>query len=249
MELIDFFKRYRHVAIAFSGGVDSTYLLYAAVNYAEKVHAYYAKSVFQPQFELEDAKRIAKQFCVDMTVIEADVLLYPQIVANTAERCYFCKKLIFSKILEQAARDGYGTLLDGTNASDDPGDRPGMRALKELSVLSPLRECGLTKEEIRRRSKEAGLFTWDKPAYACLSTRIQTGEPITKEKLEYTEHAENFLFSLGFSDFRVRMSGTAAKLQVPASQIEKVFENRKAIVRELKRYYSAVTLDLEARNE
>ena len=117
MELIDFFKRYRHVAIAFSGGVDSTYLLYAAVNYAEKVHAYYAKSVFQPQFELEDAKRIAKQFCVDMTVIEADVLLYPQIVANTAERCYFCKKLIFSKILEQAARDGYGTLLDGTNAS------------------------------------------------------------------------------------------------------------------------------------
>ena len=168
-----------------------------------------------------------------MTVIEADVLLYPQIVANTAERCYFCKKLIFSKILEQAARDGYGTLLDGTNASDDPGDRPGMRALKELSVLSPLRECGLTKEEIRRRSKEAGLFTWDKPAYACLSTRIQTGEPITKEKLEYTEHAENFLFSLGFSDFRVRMSGTAAKLQVPASQIEKVFENRKAIVREL----------------
>ena len=135
---------------------------------------------------------------MDMTVIEADVLLYPQIVANTAERCYFCKKLIFSKILEQAARDGYGTLLDGTNASDDPGDRPGMRALKELSVLSPLRECGLTKEEIRRRSKEAGLFTWDKPAYACLSTRIQTGEPITKEKLEYTEHAENFLFSLGF---------------------------------------------------
>jgi uncharacterized protein len=138
----------------------------------------------------------------------------------------FCKKLLFAKILEQAAADGYDILLDGTNASDDPRDRPGMRALKELSILSPLRECGLSKEEIRRRSKEAGLFTWNKPAYACLATRIPTGEPITKEKLERTERAENFLFSLGFTDFRIRMSGTAAKLQVPASQIEKVIKNR-----------------------
>lgn len=249
MELKDFFKLHRHVAIAFSGGVDSAYLLYAAANYAEKVHAYYVKSNFQPQFELDDAIRIANKLNVDITVIEADVLSSPQIVVNTADRCYYCKKLIFSKILEQAVRDGYRTLLDGTNASDDASDRPGMRALKELSVLSPLRECGLTKEEIRRRSKEAGLSTWNKPAYACVATRIPTGEPITKEKLEHTERAENFLFSLGFTDFRVRMSGTAAKLQVPASQIEKVIENRTAIVRQLKQYYSAVTLDLEARNE
>jgi len=249
MKLYDFFKHHPHVAIAFSGGVDSTFLLYAAVNYAEKVHAYYVKSAFQPQFELDDAKRIAKHLCVDMTIIEADVLQCPEITENPADRCYFCKKLIFSKILEQSRMDGYNTLLDGTNASDDAGDRPGMRALKKLSVLSPLRECGLTKEEIRQRSKDVGLFTWNKPAYACLATRIPTREPITKEKLECTECAENFLFSLGFTDFRVRMYGTAAKLQIPASQIEKLIENRTAILRELKQYYSAVTLDLEARNE
>ncbi|MGI6124229.1 MAG: ATP-dependent sacrificial sulfur transferase LarE [Acetivibrionales bacterium] len=249
MELNHYFKLHPHVAIAFSGGVDSAYLLYAATKFAEKVHAYYVKSAFQPQFELDEAKRMAKQLRVDMTVIEVDVLQCSEVTANPADRCYFCKKHIFTNIAEQAHKDGYNTLLDGTNASDDADDRPGMKALKELSVLSPLRECGLTKEEIRRQSKEAGLFTWDKPAYACLATRIPTGEPITKEKLECTERAEDFLFSLGFTDFRVRMPGTAAKLQTPASQIEKVIENRTAIVQELKRYYSAVTLDLEGRNE
>lgn len=249
MELNNYFLLHPRVAIAFSGGVDSAYLLYAAVNYAEKVCAYYVKSAFQPQFEMDDAKRMAKQLRADLTVIEADVLQCPQITANPADRCFFCKKLIFSKIAEQALKDGFNTLLDGTNASDDPSDRPGMKALNELSVLSPLRECGLTKEEIRRRSKEAGLFTWDKPAYACLATRIPTGEAITKENLECTERAEDFLFSLGFVDFRVRMAGTAARLQIPASQFERLINNRTAIVQELKRYYSAVTLDLEARNE
>lgn len=249
MELSAFFKKYPSVAVAFSGGVDSSYLLSAAVKDAEKVHAYYGKSAFQPQFELADAIRVAKQLRVVLTVVEVDVLCCPQIVANPADRCYYCKKLLFAKILDQATKDGYDLLLDGTNASDDADDRPGMRALKELAVRSPLRECGLTKEEIRRRAKAAGLNTWNKPAYACLATRIPTGEPITKEKLERTERAENFLFSLGFTDFRVRMSGTAAKLQIPAAQMEKVLENRTALVQALKQYYSAVTLDLEARDD
>ena len=122
-----------------------------------------------------------------------------------------------------------------------------MRAIEELSVLSPLRECGLTKAEIRLRSKEAGLFTWDKPAYACLATRIPAGEPITEEKLRATEAAEAFLFSLGLSNIRVRRMGNAAKLQVPPAQIETVMKHRERITRELKRYYSAVLLDLEAR--
>lgn len=183
MELNNYFLLHPRVAIAFSGGVDSAYLLYAAVNYAEKVRAYYVKSAFQPQFEMDDAKRMAKQLRADLTVIEVDMLQCPQITANPADRCFFCKKLIFSKIAEQALKDGFNTLLDGTNASDDPSDRPGMKALNELSVLSPLRECGLTKEEIRRRSKEAGLFTWDKPAYACLATRIPTGEAIDRKSV------------------------------------------------------------------
>ena len=136
-------------------------------------------------------------------------------------------------------------LLDGTNASDDAGDRPGMRALKELSVRSPLRICGLTKAEIRRRSREAGLFTWDKPAYACLATRIPTGTEIKADKLSRTEAAEQALFSLGFRDFRIRLRGGAAVIQ---AQLPKVLENRSRILEELRRYYHAVLLDLEVRD-
>src|SRR5690606_21522455 len=133
MELSAFFKKHPSVAVAFSGGVDSSYLLSAAVKDAEKVHAYYGKSAFQPQFELADAIRVAKQLRVVLTVVEVDVLCCPQIVANPADRCYYCKKLLFAKILDQATKDGYDLLLDGTNASDDADDRPGMRALKELA--------------------------------------------------------------------------------------------------------------------
>ena len=138
-------------------------------------------------------------------------------------------------------------LLDGTNASDDAGDRPGMKALAELEVLSPLRECGLTKAEIRRLSKEAGLFTWDKPAYACLATRIPAGEKITAEKLSATEASENYLFSLGFTDFRVRSSNGHARLQLPEDQWGLLIEHRKEILSKLGEYYKTVSLDLEVR--
>ena len=122
-----------------------------------------------------------------------------------------------------------------------------MKALTELSIRSPLRECGLTKDEIRRLSKEASLFTWDKPAYACLATRIPTGEAITLEKLQRTEAAENFLSSLGFADFRVRSREGMAKIQVTAEDLPRIIENREAVFEELKRYYKEVTLDLEVR--
>lgn len=249
MELFEFFHDHPKVALAFSGGVDSAYLLYAALQNGANVMAYYVKSAFQPQFELEDAKRLARQLHAKMKIIEADVLCHSEIAQNSADRCYHCKKVIFSAIAEMAFRDGYSTLLDGTNASDDADDRPGMRALQECSVHSPLRECGLTKAEIRRLSKEAGLFTWNKPAYACLATRIPTGESITAEKLLRTERAEDYLFSLGFTDFRVRCLGDTAKLQISASQLDKLMKNITAIVRELKKYYASVVLDMEVRNE
>lgn len=247
MNLTDFFMRHPRTALAFSGGVDSAYLLYAAKKAGADVRAYYVKSAFQPQFELEDAKRLADELEADMKILAVDVLAYREVVDNPADRCYHCKKVIFQTIVEAARADGYPVLLDGTNASDEADDRPGMRALQELSVRSPLRECGLTKEEIRRLSKEACLFTWDKPAYACLATRIPTGEQITKEKLANTEAAEDYLFSLGFTDFRVRRFGEAAKLQFPADQLEKVMEKREEILMELKRYYKAVLLDMEVR--
>lgn len=242
-----FFEQYPRVAVAFSGGVDSAYLLYAAVKYADQVKAYYVKSEFQPQFELDDAVRLAEELGADMTVLTLNVLSVSGVSANPSDRCYYCKRAIFGAITAAAGADGFTVLLDGTNASDDAGDRPGMRALSELSVLSPLRECGLTKSQIRQLSKEAGLFTWDKPAYACLATRIPTGEEITVDKLSATEIAEDYLFSLGFTDFRVRSQEGHARLQVPEAQIGLLMEHRKAILAKLKEYYKTVSLDLEVR--
>lgn len=248
MNLNEFFQAHPKAALAFSGGADSAYLLYAAMECGAAVRAYFVKSPFQPQFELEDARRLAESLHADWKVLEVNVLSIPQVTQNPPDRCYFCKKAIFSAICQAARADGFPVLLDGTNASDDAGDRPGMRALEELSVLSPLRMCGLTKAEIRRRSREAGLFTWDKPAYACLATRIPAGTEITADKLIRTEAAEQYLFSLGFRNFRIRMLGDTAKLQVPELQLPKVLENRSRILEELRRYYHSVLLDLEVRD-
>jgi uncharacterized protein len=252
LELRDFFIRNPKVAVAFSGGVDSAFLLYAAKQYAGEVRAYYVRSNFQPRFEYDDAVRFAEEIDVPLSVIDLDVLGDSEICANPPERCYFCKKLIFSSLIKRVSEDGFSVLLDGTNASDDSSDRPGMRALKELNVLSPLRDCGLTKKQIRERSKLAGLFTWDKPAYACLATRIPTNCTISRERLEKTERAENFLMDLGFSDFRVRMicnEKDSAKIQVRKNQLALLIENREKILEKLKADYSSVLLDLEVRDE
>ncbi len=247
MELERFFAENPRAAVAFSGGADSAYLLYAAVKAGANVKAYYVKTAFQPQFELEDAKKLAGELGTPMQVLPLDILCDQAVTANPPDRCYHCKKRIFSAIRAAAAQDGFSVLLDGTNASDDAGDRPGIRALKELSVRSPLREAGLTKAEIRRLSKEAGLFTHDKPAYACLATRIPTGETITAEKLRRTEWAETYLAGLGLRDFRVRAMGNTAKLQVRASDLNLVVTHREQITAELGKAYEGVLLDLEVR--
>ena len=248
MNLQEFFQQNPEVAIAFSGGVDSSYLLYAATRFAKRVKAYYVQAEFQPQFELDDAKRLAEDLGADMQIIHVSVLADPQVKANPANRCYYCKQGIFQTIRKAAADDGFTVLLDGTNASDDATDRPGMKALQELSVRSPLRECGLTKDEIRRLSKEAGLFTWDKPAYACLATRIPTGEEITPEKLIAVEKAESFLMTLGFTDFRVRTAGGHARIQLPGNQTWHLLKNKDKVLAELKPLFKSVSLDLEERS-
>lgn len=247
MTLLAFFKENPKAALGFSGGVDSSYLLYAGVQAGADIHPYYIKTAFQPQFELDDAERLCAQLGVPLTVLELDILKNEAVTANPPDRCYHCKTALFGALSARALADGYTLLLDGTNASDDAGDRPGMRALKELHVCSPLRECGLTKAEIRRLSREAGLFTWDKPAYACLATRIPSGDAITAEKLLATERAEAFLFSLGLTDFRVRNYHGAARLQFPEAQLNAVLAHRAEILQELKKDYPAVLLDLEVR--
>lgn len=242
-----FFAENPRLALAFSGGVDSAYLLYAAKAFGADVKAYYVKTPFQPEFEYEDARRLAAQLGAEMVTIHLDVLSDDTIAENPKNRCYFCKKRIFTAILERAKADGYSLIIDGTNASDDASDRPGMVALKEMEVRSPLRECGLTKEEIRKLSKDAGLFTHDKPAYACLATRIPVGTTITSEKLAVTERNEAFLRSLGFTDFRIRFIGTGAKLQVAEQELPLLLANRETILKTLKNDYTEVLLDLEVR--
>ena len=210
MNLNEYFDQNDTVAIAFSGGVDSAYLLYIAGKCAKKVTAYYVRSAFQPEFEYRDAKRHAGELGITMKVIDVDILSCNEVIANPPDRCYYCKKAIMSEIIKNAKKDGYTLIVDGTNASDDFNDRPGAKALAELRIESPLRICGLTKDKIREYSKEAELFTADKPSYACLATRIETGNVITKEDLERTEKSESYLHSLGFYDFRIRLRRDAA---------------------------------------
>lgn len=249
MKLTAFFQENPKAALAFSGGVDSAYLLYAAKQCGADLHAYYVKSPFQPQFELDDALRLARELHAEITVLQLDILQDSQVAANPANRCYYCKKRIFSAIQNAAKLDGYSLILDGTNASDQVADRPGMQALQELSVRSPLREAGLTKAEIRALSKGAGLFTHDKPAYACLATRIPTGTLICIPDLARTEWAEGYMHQLGFRDFRIRQWNGCARIQLPESQLEAFLVHRANILETLKTRYPAVLLDLEVRSE
>lgn len=247
MNLQDFFAQHPSGALAYSGGTDSSLLVWAARQYGKDWRAYYVNSVFQPGFELADAKKLAEQCGMPMTVIEADVLSDPAVAANPEDRCYHCKRAVFGLILGRAAADGYSLVIDGTNASDDASDRPGMRALQEMKVLSPLRECGLSKSDVRAMSREAGLFTWDKPSYACLATRIPAGTALTAEALKRVENGENILFSMGFQDFRIRVRGQIALIQLPERQFSQAMERRLELLERLRPLFPVVSLDLNAR--
>lgn len=219
MTLQDFFRENPVCAVAFSGGVDSACLLHAASVFGRRTAAYFVKTPFQPGFELEDARTVARRLGVSLTVLDYDVLSVPEVAANPADRCYYCKRALFTRLMETAGADGFPLVLDGGNASDDASDRPGMRALRELGVRSPLRECGIAKPGVRRLAREAGLPVWDKPSYACLATRIPTGTAIVQRDLDRISRGEDALASLGFSDFRLRLRGEDALLQVRPEQM------------------------------
>lgn len=247
MNLQEFFQTYPEIAIAFSGGTDSAYLLYMAKQYAQKTMGIYVSTALQPAFEKEDAVRFCREYQIPLTIVTCDILSIRAVADNPADRCYHCKKALFSEIQKAAAMAGYSYLADGTNASDDASDRPGMRALRELQVLSPLRLCGITKDMLRAESEKLGLFTSDKPAYACLATRIPTGTPLTEENLRRVETAESALSQLGFVDFRVRCLGSAAKIQVKESQFPLALSRRNELLAQLKPLFSDVYLDLTPR--
>ena len=187
--LADFFARTPKLAIAFSGGCDSSYLLASAVEAGCEVKAYMVNTAFQPAFELEDARRVVDVCGAAFDVIEADVLAESAICANPPDRCYLCKRFIFGAVRERMEREGFEVLADGTNASDDPARRPGFRALAELDVVSPLRRAGMTKDEVRAASRALGVPTADKPSFSCLATNVPEGTPITAAALAEVRRA------------------------------------------------------------
>ena len=185
-----FFARTPRLALAFSGGCDSSYLLMAAVAAGCEVGAYCVKTAFQADFELEDARRVLNEVRsrypeakVELRVLELDILPQRDICANPPDRCYLCKRFILGAVRDAAAREGYAMLIDGTNASDNPERRPGFRALAELDVVSPLRRAGLTKDDVRVASRKQGLSTAEKPSFSCLATAVPEGAPIAEESL------------------------------------------------------------------
>ena len=245
--LRSWFAAHPRFVLAFSGGCDSAYLFHAAAACGADFAACYVKSAFQPEFELADAQRLAQALGREIDVLELDVLADAQVRANPKDRCYFCKQRIFSAICDRARALGYDLVIDGTNASDDASDRPGMRALRELRVESPLRSCGITKAEVRARSKQAGLFSWNKPAYACLATRIPAGTPIDAGMLEKIERAEAALARLGFSDFRARIAGSGVRLELTEADMARLLERRAEVCAALEADFEGVALDLRPR--
>jgi len=247
-DLSQFFRKNKRIAIAFSGGVDSSYLAYAAKAAGCEVRAYFVKSQFQPKFELDEAVSFAAIHGIPLTVDALNALDDPTVVSNTRGRCYHCKIHILNRLWSLAKIDGFEVLCDGTNADDDEADRPGMKALREQGVSSPLREYGLTKADIRRLSKEAGLSTHDKPSYACLATRIPEGTKITAALLEKVEYAEEVLFKMGFSDLRVRFTPpNGAKIQLPSNQLEAAMAKKAQILSEFTTLFDSIVLDLIGR--
>jgi len=273
--LEEFFRTNPAAVLGFSGGVDSSYLLYAGLCCGATIKACFVKTAFQPEFELQDALLFTERLGAEIAIIDKNILRDARITLNTPDRCYHCKISIIETLRQYASLVNIPLIIDGTNASDDAADRPGMRALSEKGIRSPLLECGITKEDVRRLSRGAELPTWNKPAYSCLATRVSTGITITDELLQRVERAESALFKMGFRGFRVRviaencrgcvppsitnagdckgdrtmspMYDEAVKLQFPLTQINGAIDKRESIVKAIKPYFERVLLDMEGR--
>jgi len=218
-------RRMKNIAVAYSGGVDSTFLLKVAHDVLnENAIAVTARSAIHPERDFREAVNLAHKIGARQVVIESEELEIEGFSDNPPNRCYLCKKALFSKIGEWARRHHIRHVADGSNV-DDLGDyRPGTQAAKELGVVSPLQEAGLNKDEIRILSKELGLPTWDKPAFACLASRFPYGQTITRDKLRQVDQGEQFLLDLGFRQVRVRHHGDVARLEVSPDERVKCFD-------------------------
>jgi pyridinium-3,5-biscarboxylic acid mononucleotide sulfurtransferase len=242
-------RNMKSLVVAFSGGADSTFLLKVAYDeLKENVLAVTAYSSTYPEREYKEAVSYIEKLGARHMVIVSEELDIDGFSKNPVDRCYYCKKELFSKIRDIAVENGINYIADGSNVDDLRDYRPGMMALQELEVVSPLREAGMDKEDIRLLSKEMKLPTWDKPAFACLSSRFPYGQEITKEKLEMVDKAEQFLLDKGFKQVRVRHHGEIARIEVSAAERSKFFneEFMDRVYTEFKKIgFSYTALDLK----
>jgi uncharacterized protein len=234
------------VIVAYSGGVDSAVVLAVAVaELGEKALACIGVSPSYPEREMRDAIVLAESIGAKVRQIGTEEHLDPRYAANPADRCYFCKTHLHDRLLDIAKSEGFATVADGNNASDATDDRPGMRAAAEHGVRSPLREAGLTKADVRAVAKQLGLAVWDKPAMACLSSRVPTGIAITPGLLQQVEKAEDVLAELGFKQFRVRHHGQVARIELREEDLSRAVEFRKQIIEGVRAAgYRHVAIDL-----
>jgi uncharacterized protein len=247
--LVAIVKELGSVLVAFSGGVDSTFLARAARDaLGDRALLVTADSETYPSAELEEARRLAGLLGMRHLVVETRELDNPDYAKNPPNRCFFCKEELFTKVRPVALREGAAHIIYGANMDDLGDHRPGMQAARQMGVRAPLIEAGLTKREIRDLSKDLGLPTWDKPSFACLSSRFQYGESITAEKLQQIDAAEALIRGLGFRQFRVRHHDSLARLELPLSEISRLWENglHEVIAKGLRELgYVYVTVDLQ----
>jgi len=235
--------------VAYSGGVDSTLLLKVAKDVlGDRVIAATAKSPTYPQREYEQAKAMAGKLGVKHLTVTTEELAHPEFVQNPPNRCYHCKQELFRQLRQLAQQEGLSWVADGTNCDDLSDFRPGIKAALEMEIRSPLKEAGLTKQEIRSLSKRLGLPTWNKPSLACLASRFPYGHRITLSGLQMVAEAEEYLHSLGFEQVRVRHHNSLARIEVPVKELRRFYqvERRHQVVERLKLIgYTYVTLDLQ----
>jgi len=242
-------SRLDSLLVAFSGGVDSSFLLASAQQaLGDRVVAVTATSSIHPRREQDEANKFTRERTINHIIFESDETKIPEFLSNGPDRCYHCKKALSKEFLRVAKEKAINHVAHGANADDLEDYRPGFRAAEEAGMIAPLIDAGLCKDEIRFLAKEMGLSEWDKPAMACLASRFPYGTVITEKGLKMVEEAEEFLLNEGFRGLRVRHHGSVARIEISASELKKIVsdETRKAIVEKLRRIgFEHIALDLE----